>query len=168
VIIVGCGKAKLAHAAPAAELYTGSLFRAARRYAEARGDAWAIASAHWGLVWPEQVIEPYDRRLMPGSEHWARRCVERLLERTGGPVFVELLAGATYAEPLSAALWRAGCANSTPLEGLGLGKRLAYLTSATAVLVREREASDRRRLEAHAKALNEEQAEFLTLQGTVP
>jgi len=34
ICLVGCGKSKLDRAAPAKDLYTGSLFRAARAFAE--------------------------------------------------------------------------------------------------------------------------------------
>jgi hypothetical protein len=77
VVIVGCGASKLACAAPARDLYTGPLFKAARADVEARGLPWAIASAKHGFVLPETVLEPYDmtiaqrkkedRRLYPSS-----------------------------------------------------------------------------------------------------
>jgi len=60
LILVGCGARKLAHAAPAKDLYTGPLFRAARAYAEAHADAWYVLSAKYGLVHPDRVIEPYN------------------------------------------------------------------------------------------------------------
>ena len=63
VLIVGCGAAKLDRAAPARELYTGSLARAARRHAEASGLPWRILSSEYGLVLPDQVIGPYDRHM---------------------------------------------------------------------------------------------------------
>lgn len=59
-ILIGCGATKLTHAAPAAELYVGNLFRQRRAYAERSGAPWAILSAQWGLVRPERVLEPYD------------------------------------------------------------------------------------------------------------
>lgn len=59
--LLGCGKQKLDHAAPAAELYCGSYFRLCRTWLEQQGlDAWGILSAEHGLVLPEQVLEPYD------------------------------------------------------------------------------------------------------------
>lgn len=145
MIVVGCGKSKLTRPAPAAELYTGSLFRAARRYCEARGEPWVIASGKLGLVLPGEVIEPYDQRapMSPsGAERWARVCVERLLRVAGGPVYVELLAGAAYAGPLSSELWRVGCANGEPLQGMGLGKRLSWLTRSAEALGVERVLSE--------------------------
>ena len=60
VCLVGCSKAKLRHPAPAQDLYCSPLFQLCRRWAEQHADAWAILSAHHGLVLPDQVIQPYD------------------------------------------------------------------------------------------------------------
>jgi hypothetical protein len=58
--LVACGKSKLDHAAPARDLYTGPLFRAASAYAERTYDAWFVLSAKHHLVHPDDVLEPYD------------------------------------------------------------------------------------------------------------
>ena len=58
--IVACSKTKLATPAPAKDLYTSPLFKAARAYCERTYDRWFILSALHGLVEPETVIEPYD------------------------------------------------------------------------------------------------------------
>lgn len=50
MIVIGCGKAKLDRAAPARELYTGSLFRMARRYAVASKRPWVILSGAHGII----------------------------------------------------------------------------------------------------------------------
>lgn len=76
--VVPCGGAKLDHAAPAHQLYTGSMFRHtfenASRCAEldeAAGLGPArvlILSALHGLIDPDTVLEPYDMRMgAPGS-----------------------------------------------------------------------------------------------------
>lgn len=76
--VIPCGGAKLAHAAPAAELYVGSMFRHAlvnveRRASmdedEGRGPARVlILSALHGLVELDTVLAPYDLRMGdPGS-----------------------------------------------------------------------------------------------------
>jgi hypothetical protein len=61
--LVGCGKTKLPHPAPAGELYTGQLFRAAFAYARKTYDRTYILSAKYGLVHPATVIAPYDLTL---------------------------------------------------------------------------------------------------------
>ncbi len=138
MIVIGCGKAKLSQPAPARELYTGSLFRAARKYAEQRqaltGEPWAILSARHGLVSPEFQLEPYDECLKLKGEAlaaWAKEaaaaCV-RLMR--GGPHRVECLAGRAYADPFRAELdeWRVP--SCEPLRGRELGMRLRWLSQA--------------------------------------
>ena len=89
VIVVACGSAKANQTRPAAELYTGSLFRAARRAAEADGRGWLICSAEHGLVPPTQVLDPYERALTDTPADMARvgeliAGQHHLLAREGG------------------------------------------------------------------------------------
>ena len=136
MIVIGCGKAKLDHAAPAGELYTGSLFRAASRYAEARHDsqdhAWLILSAKHGLIDPGTVIEPYEQKLALKGEAlrlWATRAAEEF--ESWGPAVAEVLMGERYAVPFCKALSELSIAWITPLAGKGTGERLAWLKRAT-------------------------------------
>ncbi len=138
MIVIGCGKAKLERRARARELYTGSLFVAARRYAEASGEPWAILSAKHGLVLPDDELDPYDTIMrLRGVElrSWAlraaTRCVQefdrlpRLFRR------VECLAGHPYAWPFRNELHWWDIPSTEPLEGLGLGFRLQWLSRST-------------------------------------
>lgn len=138
ICLVGCGKAKLAHAAPAKDLYTGSLFAAARRYAE-ECDEWRIVSALYGLVEPEREIDPYEYRLDPkDAQQWGQSVANALVYdlRAIGPYEVVLLMGEDYAHPIMSGLrvanvnppeWRCNVVGvRAPLRGLGMGKRLAW------------------------------------------
>lgn len=79
VVLVSCGAAKLTTPAPARSLYTGSVFRAQRDYAEAiPGRRWAILSALYGLVDPDTVIAPYDLRLTNLSRADRRKWAEKV------------------------------------------------------------------------------------------
>lgn len=66
-MVVPCGAKKLAHAAPARELYCSGHFRmilaAAEAEAEACGGEVVILSAKHGLVDLDAVVEPYDLRM---------------------------------------------------------------------------------------------------------
>lgn len=150
VAIVGCGKSKLDHAAPARELYTGNLFRAAARDVESRGLPWFIASARAGLVTPDQMLQTYDQELRADeAEGWAEdvafglleHCRKAGIERQGGVsrggnrwvsdvpgLVVELHMGARYADPLHAELPRRfpGIVIEEPSAGLEIGLRLAF------------------------------------------
>lgn len=140
VILVGCSGSKLDHAAPARDLYTSPLFRAARAYAEAKGGPWAILSALHGLVLPDQILEPYDytfekrhgegpRYRKSDLERWGNG-VQRDLVRRWPEGRVVFLAGSSYFE---AVRWL-GDRRVCPLEGLGIGERLAWLRRETEAL----------------------------------
>lgn len=156
--LIACGKAKLDHPAPARELYTGSLFRAARAYVEATCDEWAILSAKHGLVLPDQVLAPYEQRLPSRGEDqlaWARRVNEAIRRRwcasgyVAGPpdeyggrpvgwdperldVRFVVLAGADYRICVERSRangdWILPIPCDTPLAGLGLGQQLGWLS----------------------------------------
>jgi hypothetical protein len=123
VIVVGCGSAKRDRPAPAADLYTGSLFRAAARAAAADGRDWLICSAAHGLVRPEQVLAPYDQPLRSDATDLDR--LARLIVSQAPPRQVELWAPARYGEALA----RAGVLiTRAPLHGLGIGEQIGWLT----------------------------------------
>lgn len=148
LVLVGCGSRKGPVAAPAAELYQGSLFCASLRHArslEEKGAKVRILSARHGVLDPAKVIEPYDQTLTSAREidAWADRVVcdvirdnKELLEHS--TLRVVLLAGKTYADPV-VALLRQWCAAwpgragkivvERPLHRLTMGRRLAWLKS---------------------------------------
>lgn len=141
MIVLGCGKAKLARSAPAGELYTGSLFRMARGYAQTSGQRWLVLSGAHGVLRPEVVIRPYDAgppEDREGLKHWGMKAALEIGERrqeetTGAGVYgpVVLLMGKRYARPLIEAMDLVGLDWVMPLEGLGLGRRLQKLKAMT-------------------------------------
>ena len=148
LVLIGCSASKLGHAAPAAELYTGQLFALSRRYAEQFGGPWRILSAKYGVVDPQQVIEPYDRtlrRMTPElRRQWAAWCqcdLAHTLKEIGVTETcgkyrdfprIVILAGKDYVQPLLQYTLLARHRNQvdTPLAGLGIGKQLAFLSQA--------------------------------------
>jgi hypothetical protein len=148
VALVGCGKTKRTHRAPARDLYTGSLFRAARRYAEAAVaarhiEAWFILSARHGLVHPDMVLDPYEATMggktVDQLDVWTRRTEGALrldwgygaFSQAGGCVHVVFLAGETYVAPLVGHWWGPHPMTwtySVPLTGLGMGERIGWFT----------------------------------------
>jgi hypothetical protein len=110
ILLLGCGKSKLDHPAPAGDLYTGPVFRARRAYAEATGLRWYILSAKYGLLDPDEMIGPYDvclaRQPVSYRRCWAEQVAEQLTVELGaltGRQF-ELHAGAGFTQPLSVSL----------------------------------------------------------------
>lgn len=71
LILVGCGEQKRDEPCPAKDMYTSTLFAAARAYAEMHADYWYVLSARHpdefgdtcGWIAPETVIKPYNRTL---------------------------------------------------------------------------------------------------------
>ena len=135
IVLVGCVKSKLSHAAPAKDLYTSALFRKERAYAEMAAELWFILSAEHGLVAPDQVLQPYELRLSttPSSyrKDWGVRVVQQLQDTAGslGGRTIEVHAGSAYVEPLRVELTQAGAHLVEPLAGLTLGQRLAWYSS---------------------------------------
>lgn len=141
IVLIGCGKTKLDHAAPAKDLYTGPLFRKARAWAERVGDEWAILSAKHHLVMPDQVIEPYDLCLEDLKPDYYRQWLTianfEIVQRWPGQKsmvrgYVHLsgerficLAGALYAAAFKGPT---EFKVETPLQGMGVGKRLGFLS----------------------------------------
>jgi hypothetical protein len=148
VALVGCGRSKLSHPARARDLYTGSLFRAARRYVDAamaagQLDAWLILSARYGAVHPDQILGPYEATLNGFTrdqlQMWANRTDRQVrldwglgeFSQHGGRVHVEFLAGETYVKPLAAHWWGplgVTWEHSDPLAHLQMGERIGWLT----------------------------------------
>lgn len=62
LVVVPCGKSKIwkhepeRGSVPAAEAYTGEMFRRNRRYAEQFGYAWIVLSAKYGFIAPNFLI----------------------------------------------------------------------------------------------------------------
>jgi hypothetical protein len=130
VVLVGCGKSKLDHAAPAKDLYTSSLFKKARAYAEREGDAWAILSAKNFLVMPDEVIEPYEQemgKLDPDRRRQWQIHVNYSV-RSRWPQedwrYVALV-GELYKIGFQ---WPSMLPTEYPLDGMMIGERLQFLT----------------------------------------
>jgi hypothetical protein len=123
LILIACSKAKLPHAAPAAQLYQGDLFRKARALAERLGWPWAVLSARHGVVLPQHWLAPYNDTLTAATREqraaWNRMVLQQLGERARQPLAV--IAGRQYRG------WTAGLDVAVPLAGLGIGKQKARL-----------------------------------------
>ncbi|WP_437972237.1 DUF6884 domain-containing protein [Sorangium sp. So ce260] len=137
VALVGCSASKQKHPAPARELYTSALFRAAYDYAERTCDAVLIVSAFYGAVAPKAVIRPYDRSLRLYNkrerEDWGVRTVGQILPSFELPPQLVILAGTLYAGALvHGAHWHNLPRPEEPLHGIaGCGSRVKWLRANT-------------------------------------
>lgn len=151
LVLVGCGAAKQATTVPARELYTSNYFGLKREYAETVGDSWAIMSALYGAIEPDEPTAPYDvtigdyplddeQRVEHATvDEWAGAVLadveQRLRERDGGksaPDRVVILAGRSYVDPIRDELDRtaAECGVETvyPFDDTsGIGEQMGWL-----------------------------------------
>lgn len=134
VVLIACCSRKLDRAAPARELYQGALFKFSMAYCQQHGLRWAILSAKYGLIWPDEVAEPYETRLSSrraDQVFWAERVFDSL-QRGRLPKRVVFLAGEDYRRELTKRLVAAGVECHAPLAGLGIGLQLGRMKGLTA------------------------------------
>ncbi|GAA0628467.1 hypothetical protein GCM10009547_35140 [Sporichthya brevicatena] len=149
VVLVGCVKTKLDHAAPAEDLYVSPLFRRRREFAESTGRPWFVLSAKYGLLAPGELVAPYDLAMASQSagyrSAWAEFVTEQLINALGSirGVHFEMHAGAAYVGPLEPILRARGATVSAPLRGLTQGQHLAWY--AARVPCGQRSGTSRRR-----------------------
>lgn len=124
--LVSCVSVKLDRRAPACDLYCSPWFKFARRVVER--EPWAILSARHGLVWPHDMISPYDQTLADMTANERRQWAARVLSAIPPAHRYVLWAGRLYTQHLSADL-RA----ELPLRGLGIGQQLAFMKAAAAL-----------------------------------
>jgi len=125
--LVSCSKSKLESEAPAQDLYTSHLFRLSRKVCEERYDQWAILSARFGLIMPDQVIAPYDVTLSEmGHYHlrrWASDAEHTIMATWTETVVFHVFAGKRYMKAV------ASLRHVDELQGLGIGHRLQRLNT---------------------------------------
>lgn len=134
VVIAQCTSKKRDKAAFAKELYDPSdYFEKQRDYAEL-ADEWWVQSAKYGLVHPNQTMEPYDLHAkdVDDPNQWAWN-IAVTIGRKYNPneTAIEILGGKTYADPLVPELERRGFEVHEPLRGLKIGERMAKLKRLT-------------------------------------
>ncbi|MGB8385677.1 MAG: DUF6884 domain-containing protein [Dermatophilaceae bacterium] len=131
--LVGCVKQKTASPRSARDLYTSALFLGRRRYVERSCSEWWILSALHGLVFPEDVLDPYDVTLKDAGRaerrDWSNKVLAGLDDRARlrpGDV-VEIHAGSEYRDfGLVQGLRHRGVNVVVPAEGMPLGRQLAF------------------------------------------
>jgi len=127
-VIIGCSSRKKSFPCRALNMYQGALFKKAKRYAEIRGKEILILSAKYGLLKPDQKIEPYNLSLNSFSvaekKAWAEKVTRQMSEiEIKTPIIV--FAGRNYYQFLP---WKSKKNVFFPLKNLGIGKQLAWFT----------------------------------------
>ncbi len=63
LVIIGCSKKKLHCRVPVKSFYTGQLFKMIKNLAEKNSFRYIVISGKYGLLYPNDVISPYDQKL---------------------------------------------------------------------------------------------------------
>ncbi len=149
IVLIACSASKQPYVCKAKDLYIGELFNLSRQWAEACGPAvqsWHILSAKYGLLHPEQTIQPYEETLDSAAKRreWSEATRSQIgaaftaLEPRRELTRFILLAGNNYCEwtypPIT---W---AATTRPLRGLGIGQQKAALGRMIASLETDRAA----------------------------
>jgi hypothetical protein len=131
--LISCTKKKQNHRCKASEMYSASdLFRKAYAYCTKKYDNVAILSAKYGLLFPDEEIEPYNVTLNNMSvdqvKKWADKTFQQLLIKIDlhgfGAVYFH--AGKRYRQYLILMLEKIDIKCEAPVEYLSIGQQLAW------------------------------------------
>lgn len=130
VYLIACSKTKNDHETPASEMYTSTLFVKSMQHAKFQDGNVAILSAKYGLLLPDDFIEPYNETLsdMKKAERvaWAKKVYSSLIEKFGKSTYI-FLAGKNYYQPLVKLMEDDDISYIILMEGMGIGQRLQFL-----------------------------------------
>ena len=131
--LVSCAKSKKNYRCKASEMYSPSaLFRKAYSYALKKYDVVAILSAEYGLLLPDDEIDPYELTLKRMDRkkrmEWSDKVFKQMKEKLDlGKINRAFFhAGKEYREFLIPKLEGIGVQCIVPIEGLSLGRQLAW------------------------------------------
>jgi len=131
--LISCTKSKRTVKCKAREMYVPSqLFRAAFAYAKEKYDIVAIPSAKYGLLLPDDEIEPYELTLKTLNaqqrKKWAEKVMNQIKERIGLSNIRECFfhAGKEYRQFLVPFLEKSEVRCNIPLQGLSIGKQIQW------------------------------------------
>lgn len=133
IVLVGCVKKKQGCKSLAKNLYISPLWNFRRAYAERLGCSWYILSAKYGLLVPDDEIEPYDLTLneLPATRcrKWSWQVLDELAAKESvlKGKKIEIHAGKPYVEfGLDEGLRKAGAVVHRPLKGYRFGPQLKW------------------------------------------
>jgi hypothetical protein len=133
IFLVSCASTKRSETSTAENLYVSPLFLKSKEYAKRESDRWYVLSAKYGLVSPNEEIEPYDLTLNRMSkaerEKWSSKTLAAILKISTPDDSITILAGSAYKEFLQPQLQSMGYSVSVPMQGLSIGNQLKWLNS---------------------------------------
>lgn len=63
LVITSCSKKKRSYKTTASDMYQGQLFKMVKKFAKTNNFDFKILSAKYGLLNPDEIIKPYDKKL---------------------------------------------------------------------------------------------------------
>jgi len=132
LVLISCGSEKLDRATPAADLYTGPLFRLQLELARqwVKDENIRILSAKHGVVELDQVVEPYDQTLSGAPAHKRREWEWKVVEQLRGFMPDRRYDRIVGLLPRAYAHFHSLTPRLLPLKGLGIGHRKQLLRRA--------------------------------------
>ena len=131
--LISCTKKKQNYSCKASEMYSASdLFKKAYSYAVKKYDFVAILSAKYGLLFPDEKIEPYNLALNDVSseevKRWSEKVFTQIEKRLKLSDFNKFFfhAGKKYRQYLIPKLEEKGLHCEVPLGSLGIGEQKAW------------------------------------------
>lgn len=151
--LISCSKSKGGHSDLARNMYVSPLYRKSVMVAEGWRLPFSILSAKYGLLDPDETIEPYDLTLKGASKQfkleWARRVDAQLRSSIEPKKHLIVLAGDDYYGPLVEAGTDHPLDFFAPMRGLSLGNRLVFLNQC--IRIRQRRKAIARSYEMFAQ-----------------
>jgi hypothetical protein len=123
-------------------MYVSPLYRKSVLVAEGWRLSFSILSAKYGLLDPDETIEPYDLTLKGASKQfkseWAHKVDDQIRNSIDRRKRLIVLAGDDYYAPLTEAGIEDPLNFFAPMRGLSLGNRLAFLNQSIRIQKRRR------------------------------
>jgi cytoplasmic iron level regulating protein YaaA (DUF328/UPF0246 family) len=129
--LVPCCGLKKTSSSLAADMYQSQLFKKMKQFVGSHD--WGILSAKYGFVQSDTIIEPYDLSLNTCAEkykrEWSTQVYQSLIKLyPSRDKKIIILAGKEYRKYLMQMLQGYYSVVEVPMQGLGIGQQLAYLT----------------------------------------
>ena len=122
IALIGCSKSKIHYPCKAGAMYLGTLFKKSVVYCRLKKIDFYILSAKYGLIHPDQIINPYDETLNKMNKNqravWAKKINNQIVEQQLQNYHKIIMAGSKYSEFID---------GQKPFEGLSIGRILQKL-----------------------------------------
>lgn len=129
IALVSCVSKKQNAPTKARDQYISDWFKKAREYVEGNYDAWYILSAEYGLLFPDQLISPYNKSLKDiqpiNRKQWALQVYQALTAIEQEPCQADIFAGRLYRQHLGELL-KQQFVVAVPLANMGIGQQLSW------------------------------------------